>query len=75
MTGFLGFIDPPGAFADADEWRAHVEELGRLDPSPEVDRAIVEARFGLMRAVERAPAPTGEEDDFSDLEGEGGGEG
>lgn len=72
---FTGYIDPPGAFADADEWRAHIEELGRLDRSPEVDRAIVEARYGLMRAVERAPAPTGEEDDFSDLDGgEGGGE-
>lgn len=73
MTGFFGFIDPPGAFADPNEWRAHIEQLGRLPRSPEVERAIEDARTNMIRAVAHAPAPVSEEeDDFSDLEGEGG---
>lgn len=75
MMRFVGYIDPPGAFADPDEWRAHIEELGRLPPSPEVNLAIEDARNHLIRAVARAPAPVSaeEDDDFSDLEGGGNG--
>ena len=58
-----GFIDPPGAFAGIDEWRAFEQEARALPRSPYVDAVIEEAVAGVKRA---GSLPV-HEDDFSEL--------
>lgn len=79
-----GFIDPPGEFADVEEWHAFLVELEQLTPSPEVDAQIAAAKAHLQvgrrvsdltdRDFADMVDEDDDDDDFSDLEGGEGGE-
>jgi hypothetical protein len=36
----IGFIDPPGAFAPAEEWEAFLSEMRKLPASPDTEIGI-----------------------------------
>lgn len=57
------FIDPPGAFASADEWRAFIKDLEKLPQSEDRDVEIAAAEVHLKGMTDGE-----EDDDFSDLE-------
>ncbi len=68
MIDPTGIIDPPGAFAGPDEWRAFVKELEALPESPEVMAALADARDKLKLSEENAEPEQDGDDDYSDLE-------
>lgn len=62
-----GLIDPPGAFASTDEWRAFIAELEKLPRSEERDVELAAAEI-YLKGLEEAGGDPGETEDFGDLE-------
>lgn len=59
-----GFIDPPGPFAPAQEWKAFLAEMHGLPQTAEVTGAAQEAEAQIARLASEGDAG----DDFSDLD-------